>query len=337
MLLHRSEVSPRGDRIYTQVYKNIDIFPDGVIVKQPTNNSGGMQMSNTDMKSQSGCQTAIAECDKTDFQVKTQLEELEEMERTIINGIQTFMSVGTCLAEISKRKLYKLRGFSSFGEYCEVQFNISRSHGYRQIAHAVTCQNIGENPAGIPEKVIRPLTRIDDPETAKRLWLEAKAESTHEIPTSKEVEHKVFCFGNNVSSQPQDIPTGTTELESVFAAPAADVPITPEKEPSAEVYCQELKRDFSLQHLSEELIAEIDKLTPSDENATATEKLLNQADKLSSAAYELRIHLSPRQRNAIRAAYQRLTGQLIDAWMAAPAETDSVTSDHGTGSAPERA
>ena len=53
------------------------------------------------------------------------------------------------------------------------------------------------------------------------------------------------------------------------------VPITPEEEPSAEVYCQELKRNFSPQHLAEELISEIGKLMPSDENATATEKLLN--------------------------------------------------------------
>ena len=112
--------------------------------------------------------TAAEERQKTELQKKADMAELEQMEKTIITGIETFVSVGICLAEISKRKLYKLRGFSSFGEYCEAQFNISRSHGYRQIAHAVTCQNIGENPACIPEKVIRPLTKIDDPETAGR-------------------------------------------------------------------------------------------------------------------------------------------------------------------------
>ena len=128
-----------------------------------------------------------------------------------------------------------------------------------------------------------------------------------------------------------------TNLPSVQAIslPSADVPITPEEEPSAEVYCQELKRNFSLQHLAEELIAEIDKLIPSDENATATETLLNQADKLSSAAYELRLHLLSQQRDAIRAEYQSLAGELIDAWMAVPTNADNITSDPGTGSVPE--
>ena len=82
------------------------------------------------------------------------------------------------------------------------------------------------------------------------------------------------------------------------------------------------------------MIAEAAKQAQADEATAADQRLLNQSDKLSSAAYELRSQLLPSQRNDIKAEYQRLAGELFDAWLAAPAETDNVTSDPGTESAP---
>ena len=103
----------------------------------------------------------------------------------------------------------------------------------------------------------------------------------------------------------------------------------------ATIYCKTFERDLPVDNIAGELIAETAKLAQTDENATPEAKLLNQADKLSSAAYELRLHLLSPQRDAIRAEYQRLTGELIDAWMAVPADADNITSDPGTESAPE--
>lgn len=263
--------------------------------------------------------TAAEERQKTELQKKADMAELEQMEKTIITGIETFVSVGICLAEISKRKLYKLRGFSSFGEYCEAQFNISRSHGYRQIAHAVTCQNIGENPACIPEKVIRPLTKIDDPETAQKIWQEAKAESRYEIPTSKEVEHKIFCYEQNIPSQLQDelsepLPL-SPEQQTLFTKLYANTSVPQEAEPSPEVYCKELDKTFCLQNIAKELIAEIAMLQPEDDTATPSDNVLNQLNKLLIASYELKDQLDAEQRKLLRSEYTRIAGEFFEITM----------------------
>ena len=263
--------------------------------------------------------TTAEERQKSELQKNADMAELEQLEKTIFTGIETFLSVGVCLAEISKRKLYKLRGFSSFGEYCEVQFNISRSHGYRQIAHAVTCQNIGENPACIPEKVLRPLTKIDDPETAQRLWQKVKAESQHEIPTSKEVEHKIFCYENNIASQQQNEPSEPApqlpEQQNLFAKLYANTSVPQKAEPSLEVYCQELDKTFCLQNIAKELIAEIAALQPEDDTATPSDNVLNQFNKLLLASYELKDKLDAEQRRLLRSEYTRIAGEFFDTTM----------------------
>ena len=257
--------------------------------------------------------------DQTVPQKKVDMEELEQLERTIVSGLETFKAVDLSLAEIHNRRLYKLRGFSDFGEYCESQFNISRSHGYRQIAHAVTCQNIGENPAYIPEKVVRPLTKIDDPETAQRLWQEVKAESPHEIPTSKEVEHKIFCYENNIPSPQQDessepLPL-SPEQQTLFTKLYANTSVPQEAEPSPEVYCKELDKTFCLQNIAKELIAEIAMLQPEDDTATPSDNVLNQLNKLLLASYELKDQLNAEQRKLLRSEYTRIAGEFFEITM----------------------
>ena len=257
--------------------------------------------------------------DQTVPQKKVDMEELEQLERTIVSGLETFKAVDLSLAEIHNRRLYKLRGFSDFGEYCESQFNISRSHGYRQIAHAVTCQNIGENPAYIPEKVVRPLTKIDDPETAQRLWQEVKAESPHEIPTSKEVEHKIFCYENNIPSPQQDessepLPL-SPEQQTLFTKLYANTSVPQEAEPSPEVYCKELDKTFCLQNMAKELIAEIAALQPEDDTATPSDTVLNQFNKLLLASYELKDQLNAEQRKLLRSEYTRIAGEFFEITM----------------------
>lgn len=244
------------------------------------------------------------------------MEELEQLERTIVSGLETFKAVDLSLAEIHNRRLYKLRGFSDFGEYCESQFNISRSHGYRQIAHAVTCQNIGENPAYIPEKVVRPLTKIDDPETAQRLWQEVKAESPHEIPTSKEVEHKIFCYENNIPSPQQDessepLPL-SPEQQTLFTKLYANTSVPQEAEPSTEVYCKELDKTFCLQNIAKELIAEIAMLQLEDDTASPSNEMLNRLNKLLFASFELKDKLNAEQLKQLKREYEHLAGEFFD-------------------------
>ena len=291
------------------------------------------------------CNDQSEERQKAELQKKADMAELEQMEKTIKTGLDAFVTVGQCLAEINKRKLYKLRGFSSFGEYCEVQFRMSRVHGHRQIAHITMCQTIGEDPSLVPERATRPLAKLQNAETIQQIWQEAKSANGDKMPTSGDItrhieryqhdiklKKKMLSLSSEETSAPLDDaqPDQSGIFQEMYGSTSQLEPSTP-----ATVYCKTFERDLPVDNIAGELIAETAKLAQTDEYATPEAKLLNQSDKLSSAAYELRSQLLPSQRNDIKAEYQRLAGELFDAWLAAPAETDNVTSDPDTGSEPE--
>lgn len=274
---------------------------------------------------------------QTVLQKKADMEELEQLERTIVSGLETFKAVGLSLSEIHNRRLYKLRGFSDFGEYCEVQFKMSRSHGYRQLSHIVTCQSIGEDPLCIPEKVTRPLSRIKDPQTAQMLWQEAKAERGGQIPTSGEMKRYVELYRNNVRIK--DLPAGA-ETDSSAAqdeTPSAEAGLfhqyyeggtSPEPPPegllqSEVVFCKTFNKELSKQNIAQELIAEAANQPTPDTEAAAARTINMQLNQLSEAACELRVHLNRSQRDTIKAEYQRLAGVFLEICMNAPADADN--------------
>ena len=283
---------------------------------------------------------------QADLQREKDFKDLEQMEQTIRSGIEAFVTVGRCLAEIHERKLYKLRGFSNFSEYCEIQFKISRAHGYRQITHVAMCQTIGEDPSKVSERATRPLVKLQDTATIKKIWQEAKSANGGKMPSSGVVNQHVNNYHHNLKLKKEMLTLSDQEtVVSSNSAQSGSSTIFQEMyggsspsaaAPPATIYCNTLKCELPVNDIAKALIAEAAKLAQADEATTADQRLLNQSDKLSSAAYELRSQLLPSQRNDIKAEYQRLVGELFDAWLAAPAETDSVTSDHGTGSAPER-
>ena len=283
---------------------------------------------------------------QADLQREKDFKDLEQMEQTIRSGIEAFVTVGRCLAEIHERKLYKLRGFSNFSEYCEIQFKISRAHGYRQITHVAMCQTIGEDPSEVSERATRPLVKLQDTATIKKIWQEAKSANGGKMPSSGVVNQHVKNYHHNLKLKKEMLTLSDQEtVVSSNSAQSGSSTIFQEMyggsspsaaAPPATIYCNTLKCELPVNDIAKALIAEAAKLAQADEATTADQRLLNQSDKLSSAAYELRSQLLPSQRNDIKAEYQRLAGELFDAWLAAPAETDNVTSDPGTGSAPER-
>lgn len=61
---------------------------------------------------------------------------LMKLEETIKNGLQTFFDVGNALAEIMEGRLYQLKGFGSFAEYCETVWGFKKSYAYQLIRSA---------------------------------------------------------------------------------------------------------------------------------------------------------------------------------------------------------
>lgn len=73
---------------------------------------------------------------------KMTMPELEERERVVKEGKDTFVKVGLALLEIREGRGYKLRGYATFEEYIQNQFEFSRRHAYRLMDAAETAIDI---------------------------------------------------------------------------------------------------------------------------------------------------------------------------------------------------
>lgn len=63
-------------------------------------------------------------------------DRLTELEKTIEQGLQTFVEVGTALMEIRDKRLYRGVGFHTFEDYCRERWKWSRVHAHRHIQAA---------------------------------------------------------------------------------------------------------------------------------------------------------------------------------------------------------
>jgi hypothetical protein len=112
---------------------------------------------------------------------------LIELEITVEAGRQTFIAVGTALAEIRDTRLYKA-DFATFDDYCNKRWGFSRTHAHRLIEAASVAT--GMLPTGnIPnERTARELAKVP---AAKRETVvkaaTAKAKSAGRMMTSRDI------------------------------------------------------------------------------------------------------------------------------------------------------
>jgi hypothetical protein len=66
---------------------------------------------------------------------------LEECERTIKKGLNTFYDVGKALSEIKDSRLYRME-YATFEDYCDEKWGMSRRRGYEMIAAATVVDNV---------------------------------------------------------------------------------------------------------------------------------------------------------------------------------------------------
>ena len=89
---------------------------------------------------------------------------LDELERTIERGLQTFVNVGNALREIRDDGLYTVE-HDTFDAYCKARWGWQRAYAYRLIGAAEVTENIRMSPIGdiaLPstETQARPLTKL---------------------------------------------------------------------------------------------------------------------------------------------------------------------------------
>lgn len=84
---------------------------------------------------------------------------LADLERTIEQGLRTFVAVGSALREIKEAKLYR-ESFASFGDYCRQRWGFSRGRAYQLINEATD----GNGARSVkPARQIPPSLTDDDP------------------------------------------------------------------------------------------------------------------------------------------------------------------------------
>jgi hypothetical protein len=88
-------------------------------------------------------------------------DHLSALEKTIENGLQTFVEVGTALLEIRDSRLYR-QTFNTFEDYCRDRWGIERRRAYQLMDAAQVVGNLGEDVKNFShrESHVAPLTGL---------------------------------------------------------------------------------------------------------------------------------------------------------------------------------
>lgn len=129
----------------------------------------------------------------TDLVALTDIErtELLQLEDTIQQGMNTFVSVGTALLAIRDKKLYRSE-FTSFADYVETRWEISRSRAYQLISAGIMSTQVDIQN----EKQARELKRL--PEPLQPLAWDIAQRMSAEIAPGKAVPSRIVKAAVNV-------------------------------------------------------------------------------------------------------------------------------------------
>lgn len=115
---------------------------------------------------------------------------LQELERVIEKGLDTFVEVGKALLEIRDSRLYRQEGHSTFEDYCHNRWRkrISRPRAYQLIEAAQVVENLSTVVDKLPQNEwqARELSELE-PEQQRQVWSEAVKGSRNGQPTAAEI------------------------------------------------------------------------------------------------------------------------------------------------------
>jgi len=121
---------------------------------------------------------------------ETEIADMDRLETTIQRGLDTFMEVGSALAEINERKLYR-QTHATFADYCRQRWNMHRSRAYQLMNASKTAERIVSTNVDIPkpesEGQIRPLSQLA-PERQAEAWQRAVATAPDGEVTGEHVQ-----------------------------------------------------------------------------------------------------------------------------------------------------
>lgn len=209
------------------------------------------------------------------------LKELTRIEERIKEGTIKYFETGMLLLRIRKEKLYKLRGYSTFQDYCEKVFNFSRSYGYRLVAYSRVWDLLGDDvKSEIPERLIRPLANLK-PEIVTDIWEKAKANAGGAMPSCKQLEELVKDYRFQSIENKLTEKFGSCSEESFFS--------------------HVLRRKIQTATTATELI----------DNSKTREMLISAVKELKS----LNINLNPHEKEELKAEILRRQEQELEEYL----------------------
>ena len=131
--------------------------------------------------------------------------DLVRLEKTIAQGLQTFVEVGEALAEIRDRKLYRIE-HATFADYCKVKWQMSDRRARQLMGASEVVADIAKSGTIVPktESQVRPLTKLQPGQRAEA-WSTALETSPTGAPTAKAVA-AVVAKRTNTSADPDKTP-----------------------------------------------------------------------------------------------------------------------------------
>jgi len=112
---------------------------------------------------------------RTQQDLAKDVRSLDELEKVIERGKQTFMEVGEALLSIKERRLYREAGFDTFDAYCRKRWGF----GKRRANQVLAAAEVGTMVPGLNERQARALAPIrHDPELMREVVEQALADGT---------------------------------------------------------------------------------------------------------------------------------------------------------------
>lgn len=119
-----------------------------------------------------------------------EIADMDRLENTIQRGLDTFMEVGSALAEINERKLYR-QTHHTFADYCRQRWDLGKSRAYQLISAAQVTARIASTVVDIVapanEAQARPLSQLA-PERQTEAWQRAVATAPEGEVTGEHVQ-----------------------------------------------------------------------------------------------------------------------------------------------------
>jgi hypothetical protein len=140
-------------------------------------------------------------------------QQLQELEAVIKKGLNTYMEVGSALAQIRGQRLYREK-HSTFEEYCREVWGFSKTHINRQISAVRVADVLA--PIGVKiehESVARPLVGLEDDQIVSTM-AEAKKLAGDKPVTAKIVAKAGAPYRVQISSRSSAKPEKVITVEA---------------------------------------------------------------------------------------------------------------------------